>query len=57
MRNKKAKEIRKEMNFSKDNPLLKKIYRRYKKIYSRTPAKEKANLMSVIKGHSALRNF
>lgn len=57
MRNKKAKEIRKEMNFSKDHPLLKKIYRRYKKIYSRTPAKEKANLMSVIKGHSALRNF
>lgn len=50
MRNTKAKKIRKILGLSKDseNPILKRMYRRFKRLYSRTPENNKSNLLKSI---------
>jgi hypothetical protein len=50
MRNKKAKEIRKILNLSEnsDNNILRRTYRRIKKLYVRTSNKNKPALLKAI---------
>ena len=51
MRNTKAKKIRKILGLDKaeGNPILKRTYRRMKRLYSRTPENQKAILIQAIK--------
>jgi hypothetical protein len=51
MRNTAVRKIREAIGFSRenDNPIQKRIYRRFKKLYSRTPHNKKESLIEGIK--------
>lgn len=57
MRAKKAKQIRKILGVleHRDNKILRRTYRRFKKLYSRTKEKDKATLLSAIQNKFNLK--